>query len=137
MATSIDEKQISATLLVSNKLVATVAGEVVLYTPTPGYRAVVLFMVVKDASLTLAAATSLAFGTNAGTRNDWGTSTARTLLPVSSSLIALPLYPTVPADSVGQSVVVVPAGGNFGVKFTTGTTNGATATFDIFGYEFI
>jgi hypothetical protein len=130
---SVDSKEKGIALLKTTKLVSVVAGaETILYTAT-GKRAVVTDIAIRDPDASLAGCTSAAFGTNAGTRNDWD-STARTFALVTGVTLCMVTRAAMVADTAEQASTIVGTTGTFGVKVTANSGSATTATFDVFGY---
>lgn len=130
---SVELKEKSRALLSSTALCdLSSAATATLYTVPAGKTAVITNIVVRNASASLSSVTSIAFGNNSATFDNWDS--ARTLAAVTAATLAIDLIPTLPADSVTQVTTVCSESTNFSYKVTTGAA--VTATIDVFGYLF-
>jgi len=129
---SVDLKEKAISLLKSNLLVPLdSAAETILFTVPTGKTCIVTHIIVHTPSASLSGVTSVAFGSNAGTRNDWDAS-ARTLALITGVTLSQMLAATLPGDSADQVTTIIAAAGTFGIKVTTGAA--VTATIDVFGF---
>ncbi|MBE3143568.1 MAG: hypothetical protein IMZ61_06555 [Planctomycetes bacterium] len=129
---SVDSKEAGIALLASSPLVSLAsAAETVLYTCPTGKVCIITDIIVRTPSASLASVSSVAFGSNAGTRNDWDAS-ARTLALITTTALSLRMTQTLPGDSADQVTTILTAGDTFGIYVTTGAA--VTATIDVFGY---
>lgn len=128
---SVELKEKTRSLLSSTALCdLSSAATATLYTVPSGKTAIITNIVVRNASASLASVSSVAFGNNSATFDNWDS--ARTLAAVTATTLAIDLIPTLPADSATQTVTVCAENTNFSYKVTTGAA--VTATIDVFGY---
>lgn len=103
--------------------------QVVLYTVPSGKTAIITHVVVRNPSSSLASASSVAFGNNSATYNNWDS--ALTLAACTASTMAIVVVPT---TAGAAAVTVCAAGTEFSMLITTGAGAACTATIDVFGY---
>jgi hypothetical protein len=127
----VDSKTKTIALLSSTTVASLAAGTTSLYTVPSGFTAVITNICVHSASATLASVTSVSFGNNSATFNNWDS--GRTLAAVSATTLAINLYPTLPDDSVTQTTTVCAEKTVFSMVVTTSATT-ASAVIDVFGY---
>jgi hypothetical protein len=122
-------KTLGCTLLNSTAGVdmKTASTKRILYTVPTGKTAVVMFVVVRSISATLAGGTSYAFGSSA-TCNDWKTTISLAAMTATTDAIVI--------DPNNAKFTHTIAAGTFGMYITTGSTGAATATIDVYGYIF-
>lgn len=123
--------QIAETLLSSTASVdmKTPSVKKTLYTVPTGKTMIVTKIVVRSVSATLAGGTSYAFGGTL-TCSDWKSGVDLHLITGST------LYYVIANDNPSTVSTMQVAGTAFGMYITTGATNAATATIDVFGYLF-
>jgi len=128
-AFAVDLKTVSCSLLSSTALVdmKTASTKRVLYTVPTGKTAIIMFVVVRSPSGSLSGGTSYAFGSSA-TCNDWKTGVSLTAMTATTDAIVI--------DPNNAKFTHTVAAGTFGMYITTGATNAATATIDVFGEIF-
>lgn len=108
----------------------------VLYTVPSGKTAVIVFVVVRNPSASLALCTVISFGNESLTYTNWnGAISLANLTTVSTSATVMTAsLPTDTAPSL-QRQIVCAAGTEFSMVVTTSTVAaGTTATIDVFGY---
>jgi hypothetical protein len=126
---AVDLKTVSCSLLSSTAAVdmKTASTKRVLYTVPTGKTAVIMFVVVRSISSSLSGGTSYAFGSSA-TCNDWKTTISLTAMTATTDAIVI--------DPNNAKFTHTVAAGTFGMYITTGATNAATATIDVYGFIF-
>jgi hypothetical protein len=124
-----DLRTVACTMLSSTAAVdmKTASAKRTLYTVPTGKTAIVMFVVVRSPSATLAGGTSYAFGWTA-TCNDWKTGINLSGMTATTDFYVADLNNTKATHGV--------AANTFGMYITTGATNAATATIEVYGYVF-
>jgi len=114
---------ISSTAAVDMK---TASAKTALFTVPTGLHLVVTAIVVRSLSATLAGGTSYSFGDSA-TGTGWASAIDLHLMTNTNSNDTEVIYPS-------AKFYMSAAGAVFGMYITTGASNAATATIDLFGY---
>jgi hypothetical protein len=128
-----DLKEKAYSLLSRSTAQSLAAGsKVTLYTVPSGKSCIVTSVIIHDASLTLQAATAVAFGGNATDANDWTGGTTITLIKHTAATMVSTIRAQDYTATTLQPFYLTDTA--FGYKVTTGTSNGATCTIDVFGY---
>jgi hypothetical protein len=126
-----DLKEKSISLLSSSVLQSlNSAATATLYTVPAGKTAVITNICIHTPSASLSSVTSVAFGNNSATYNNWDT--GRTVALVTGTTLCINLYPTLPDDSATQVTTICAENTTFKYLVTTGSA--VTATIDVFGY---
>jgi len=102
-------------------------GKTTLYTVPPGKKAAIIHCVVRQPSASLAGGTDFDFGDGANADTWKNTVNLSTMTATTDFMVV---------DGSNAKYTVFDAGDAFGVKPATGATADATATIDVFGYEF-
>ena len=106
----------------------------VLYTPPPGKRGIPIELVIRDPSATLDGCDDVDFGTGANADTWLNNETGITDMTATDDFMVLR------ADSDEYTIIDGDAAAlayrQFGIKTIDGSDGAATATIDVFGYEF-